>query len=163
MDNSRRQADDVGMNMDRHSRIVLTVIGTVTVALIAVAIVIAVQPPETLDPGTPEGSAQAYYQAILDGDEDLALSYVDEDLVSNCSTHDLTYFTPDSARVVIERTEIDGDTATVDVVITETGGEGPFGGGSNTFDETLVMTRSGDIWVISRAPWPIDLFCHEGG
>ncbi len=151
------------MKMDRHSRIVLTVIGTVTVALIAIAIVVAIQPTETFDPGTPEGTAQAYYQAILDGDEDLALSYVDEDLVSGCSTHDLTYFTPDSARVVIERTEIDEDTATVDVVITETWGEGPFGGGSSTFDETLIMVRNNDAWVISRMPWPIDMFCHEGG
>ncbi len=163
MDNPYRRADDVGMRMDRHSRIALSVIGAVAVVLIAVAIVIAVQPPETLDLGTPEGTAQAYLQAIFDGDEDLASSYANEDLISNCSTRDLTHFTPDSARVVIERTEIDGDTATVDVVITETWGEGPFGGGSNTFDETLVMARSGETWVISRMPWPIDMFCHEGG
>jgi hypothetical protein len=163
MDNGCQQTDDVGMNMDRHSRIALMVIGAITVVLIAVAIVIAVQPPETFDPGTPEGTAQAYYQAIIDGDEDLALSFLTEELLSNCSTHDLTYFTPDSARVVIEQTEIDADEARVDVVITETWGEGPFGGGSNTFDETLIMIRSGETWVISRMPWPVDMFCHEGG
>lgn len=163
MDNPYRRADDVGMRMDRHSRIALSVIGAVAVVLIAVAIVIAVQPSETLDLGTPEGTAQAYFQAILDGDEDLALSYVDEDLVAGCSTHELSYFTPDGGRVVIEQTEIDGGEARVDVVIAETWGEGPFGGGSNTFDETLVMTRSGETWVISRMPWPIDMFCHEGG
>jgi len=159
MDNSRQQADDVGMSMDRHSRIALIVIGGVAVVLIAVAIVVAVQPPQELDPGTPEGTAQAYYQAILDGDEDLALSYIDEDLIANCSTYELSHFAPDSVRVLIEKTEIDGDDARVDVVITETWGDDPFGGGSNTFDETLLMTRSNEAWVISSIPWPVNLVC----
>ncbi len=163
MDNGRRRTDDVGMKMDRHSRIALVVIGAVAVVLIAVAIVVAIQPPEEFDPGTPEGTAQGYYQAILDGDEDLALAYFAEELLANCSAYELGYFTPDSARVVIAETEIEGDEARVDVVITEIWGEGPFGGGSNTFDETLNMTRSGETWDISRIPWPIDMFCHEGG
>lgn len=163
MDNCSRWTDDAGMKMDRHSHIVLVVIGAVAVVLIAVAIVVAIQPPNEFDPGTPEGTAQGYYQAILDGDEDLALSYLDEDLLANCSAYELGYFTPESARVVIAKTEIDGDEARVDVVITETWGKGPFGGGSSTFDETLTMTRSGETWVISRIPWPIDMFCHEGG
>jgi hypothetical protein len=163
MDKGRQRTDDGHMRMDRHSRTVLVVIGAVAVVLIAVAIVVAVQPPQEFDPGTPEGTAQAYYQAILDGDEDLALSYLDESLLADCPRYELGYFTPDSIRVVIANTEIEGDEARVDVVITETWGEGPFGGGSNTLDDTLVMTRSGDTWVISRMPWPIDIFCYEGG
>ena len=163
MDKLDRWVDDVGMKMDRHSRIVLMVIGAIAVVLVAVAIIVAVQPPEAFDPDTPEGTAQGYFQAILDEDEDLALSYLSDDAVAGCSTHELSYFTPDSARVVIAQTDIDGDVARVDVVITETWGEGPFGGGSNTFEETLEMTRSGGVWVISRAPWPITMFCHEGG
>jgi len=163
MDNERPQTHDVGMSMDRHSRIVLMVIGAITVALIAVAIVVAVQSPKEFDPGTPEGIAQAYYQAILDEDADLALSYIDQDLVAECSIHEFRYVTPDSARVVIEQTEIDGTDAMVDVVITETWGQGPFGGGSNTFEETLSMTRSGETWMITRVPWPVAMLCHEGG
>jgi len=151
------------MKMDRHSSIVLVVIASVAVVLIGVAIVVAIQPPQEFDPGTPEGTAQAYYQAILDGDEELALSYLDEDLTANCSAHELRYFTPDGGRVVIEKTEIVGNEASVDVVITETWGEGPFGGGSNTFDETLIMTRSNDAWMITRMPWPVAMFCYEGG
>lgn len=163
MDNGHEWADDVGMKMDRHSRIVLTIIGAVAIILIAVAMVVAIQPPAEFDPGTPEGTAQAYYQALLDGDGDLALSYLEDRLVADCSTHELAYVIPDSARVVISETEIDGDVAQVDIVITETWGEGPFGGGSHTFDETLLMTRDGETWVISRIPWPVDMFCHEGG
>ena len=151
------------MKMDRHSRIVLMVIGAVAIALVAVAIVVAVQPPQEFDPGTPEGTAQGYYQANLDGDEDLALSYLNEDLMARCPTQNLRHFTPNSARIVIEKTEIDGDEARVDVVITETWGEGPFGGGSNTFDETLVMTQNDDAWVITQIPWPLEMFCPEGG
>ena len=163
MDIDRKEMDDGGMKMDRHSRIVLMVIGGVAIVLIAVAIVVAVQPPVELDPTTPEGTAQGYYQAILDGDEDLALSYLNEDLAARCPTHELGYFTPDGARVVIAETEIDGDEARVDVVVTETWGDGAFGSGSRTFDETLVMTRNGDTWVISRMPWPVAMYCHEGG
>ena len=151
------------MKMDRHSRTVLVVIGAVAVALIAVAIVVAVQPPQEFDPGTPEGTAQAYYRAILDGDEDLALSHLEESVLADCPGYELRYFTPDGARIVIANTEIEGDEARVDVVITETWGEGPFGGGSNTFDDTLVMARSDDTWVISRIPWPVGMFCPEGG
>ncbi|MEA2011144.1 MAG: hypothetical protein U9N78_10610 [Actinomycetota bacterium] len=151
------------MRMDRHSRIVLMIIGAVAIILIAVAIVVAIQPPTEFDPGTPEGTTQAYYQALLDGDGDLALSYLEDGLVADCSTHELAHVMPDGVRVVIAETEIDGHTAQVDVVITETWGEGPFGGGSHAFDETLFMVRSGEIWVISQIPWPVDMFCHEGG
>jgi hypothetical protein len=163
MDTDRQCTNNVGMTMDRHSRIALVVIGSAAVILIGVAVVVAVQPPREFDPGTPERTAQAYYQALLDGDEDLALSYLDEELLTGCPRHELGYVTPDSARVVIAKTEIDGDGASVDVVITETWGEDPFGGGSNTFDETLIMTRSGATWLISRMPWPVGLVCQERG
>jgi hypothetical protein len=148
--------------MDRHSRFALVVIGGVAVVLIAVAIVVAVQPPQQFDPDTPEGTVQAYFQAILDWDEDRALSYLDENLLTDCSRYELRHFTPDGVRVVIAKTEIDGDEARVEVVITETWGKGPFGGGSQTFDETIVMTRSDGTWLITRTPWPIDMICSEG-
>ena len=147
------------MKTDRHSQIALIVIGGIAVALVAVAIVIAIQPPLEFDRGTPEGTVQAYFQAVLDEDEELAFSYLDEHLGTVCSGREFGYVTPSSARIVIAQTEITGNQARVDVVITESWGEGPFGGGSNTFDETLVMTRHGDRWLISRAPWPIDVIC----
>jgi hypothetical protein len=147
------------MKTDRHSQIALIVIGGIAVVLVAIAIVLAIRPPLEFDRGTPEGTAQAYFQAVLDEDEELALSYLEEYLGTACASRELRYVTPSSARVVIARTEIDGTEARVDVVITESWGDGPFGGGSNTFDETLVMTRHGDRWLISRAPWPIDGIC----
>ncbi|MEN8234406.1 MAG: hypothetical protein ABFR89_05730 [Actinomycetota bacterium] len=144
--------------MDRHSRIVLVVIAAVTVILVAVAIVVAIQPPPVFDPATPEGTVQAFYQALLDADEDLALTYVEEDLLHDCYMRDLVHVMPDNAHIVIANTEIDGDEARVDIVITETWGGGPFGG-SDTFDEMLYMTRSGDGWLITRTPWPLDRIC----
>ncbi|MEN8114776.1 MAG: hypothetical protein ABFS21_10360 [Actinomycetota bacterium] len=144
--------------MDRHSRIVLIVIAAVTVVLVAVAIVVALQPTEELDPSTPEGTAQRFYQAVLDGDEDLAATYFAEDFTGDCPREDFEYYGPESFRVVIADTEISGDEAKVDVVITETWGEGPFRD-SHTFDETLHMTRSGDGWLITRTPWPVEIYC----
>jgi hypothetical protein len=147
------------MNIDRHSGIALIVIGGVAVVLVAVAIAIAIQPTHEFDPGTPEGTAQAYFQAVLDEDDELAFSYLDEYLGTTCSMREFGYVAPSNARIVIAQTEIERTSARVDVVITETWGGGPFGGTSNTFDETLVMTRHGDRWLISRAPWPLNVIC----
>jgi hypothetical protein len=154
------------MDTDRRSRIVLLAIGGIVVVLIAVAVVMAVQPPPQFDPATPEGAAQGYFSAVLDRDAALAFTYLTDDIGDVCSSGELRRATPDGARVVIANTEITGDEARVDVEITETWGEGPFGEGpfgagpnTFTFDETLVMERSGNRWLISETPWPIHVSC----
>lgn len=152
-------ADDVGMKTDRHSRIVLAAIAAFVVVLVLVAAVIAVQPPQELDPRTPEGTAQAYFRAVLDGDEDLAFGYLDGDLGASCNRREFGYVIADSARVVIGEVAVYGSEARVEVVITETWGGGPFGGGSDMLDETLAMTRRDGVWLIARVPWPIDIVC----
>jgi hypothetical protein len=154
------------MDTDRRSRIVLLAIGGIVVVLIAVAVVMAVQPPPQFDPATPEGAAQGYFGAVLDRDAGLAFSYLTDGIRDGCTRGELRHVTPDGARVVIANTEINGDTATVEVEISETWGEGPFGEGpfgagpnTFTFDETLFMERHGDRWLISEPPWPIHVNC----
>jgi hypothetical protein len=67
-------------------------------------------------------------------------------------------------RVVITDTRIDGDTARVEVDITVSYGDDPFGGGSYDRDETITMQRVGDVWLISRPAWPLDRYaCGEEG
>jgi hypothetical protein len=144
--------------MDRHSRIVLIVIGTVTAILVAVAIALAVQPPPEYDPSTPAGTVQAFYQAFLDGDEALASTYLADEVLAGCPGYRVEYHGPENLRVVIDSTEIDGDTARVSVTITETWDEGPFGS-SNTYDETIHMDRVGDGWLIAEPPRPVEVWC----
>jgi len=47
----------------------------------------------------------------------------------------------------------------VTVEITERSASSLFLGESYTFQETLVVERLGDAWLIAEAPWPI--YCWE--
>ena len=149
------------MTTDQRSRTALVVGGVGLAIVIAVAIVLAMRPPATFDPATPEGTTQGYFQAVLDGDWGRAMGHITADLQAKCADvhHDL-YHDIEGTRVVIKQVDIDAGIARVDVEITETHGRDPFGSGSYSFDETLVMERVGDRWLISRLPWPI-FHCPE--
>ena len=147
------------MTTDQRSRRILVVIGALVAVLIGVEVMLALRPPPQFDPTTPKGTAQGYFQAVLDGDEDLAFGDLTE--AYRCDTGEMRYVTPDEARVVITRTEVDGADAELEVEITETYGEGPFDAGSYTFHETLVMERHGDRWLIAEIPWPIHIYCLQ--
>ncbi len=149
------------MTTDQRSRRILVVIGALVAVLIGVAVMLALRPPAEFNPATPEGTAQGYFQAVLDGDEDLAFGYLTEAFGDQCDTGVMRHETPNDARVVIIRTEIDGADAELEVEITETYGEGPFNAGSYTFNETLVMERHDDRWLIAEIPWPIYAECLQ--
>jgi len=155
------------MTTNRASRWILIAVGAVIAALIVVAIVVAVQPPKTLDPTTPEGTAQGYYQAINDRDEEAALEYLVDDLAERCDDYEMYYRFGNrrdtSISVVILATEIDGNEASVEVRITENDAAEPFGGGTYRHDETLDMERTDSGWLILGIPWPWDPYmCNEG-
>ena len=89
------------------------------------------------------------------------MSHLTDDVRADCANvnHDL-FHDFEGTRVVIKQVDIDTDTALVDVEITETYGQDLFESGSYSFDETLVMERVEDRWLISRPPWPI-FHCPE--
>ena len=145
------------------SRTVLVVIGALVAVLVVMAIVFAVQPPKQLDPHTPEGTAQGYFQAVNSSDLDLAETYLTDELRDACEWD--RWFLEDSAnsRVVITDTTTAGENAEVAVTISISYGDEPFGADSYDQKDTLTMERSGDLWLISEPVWPIDsYFCHEG-
>ena len=144
----------------RSSRILLIGIGAVVVALIAVAIVLALQPTPQLDPATPEGTVQGYFQALFDDDDELARTYFTDDLADRCEPSEFHDRSDERAGVVIVDTETRGDRVRVHVKITETYGTDPFGSSSYSFDETLVLEQHGDRWLIAEPPWPI-YYCPE--
>lgn len=154
------------MTITGDSRKILIAIGVAIGVLFVVATIIAVQPPTTFDPATPEGTTQGYFQAIDDGDQDRALSYMTEDLQKRCPRDDLRYRFRDVGDgrigVVILSTTVDGDMAEVEVSVTEFYGGGPFNGGSYQHDETLVMERIGGRWLIVELPWPLFMCAPEG-
>ncbi len=119
---------------------------------------VALQPPPTFDPGTPEATAQGYFQAISDGDEELAESYMTDELVDACSGQWYFYDIRESPSVVITDSEIDGDTAKLGITIDVSYGGGPFDGASYDQDETLTMEHRVDVWLISKPTWPMDRY-----
>lgn len=151
------------MSTDQRSRTILVLVATLSVALVGVAVALALRSPARLDPATPEGAAQGFFQAVLDGDEDAALGYVTETLARRCGTGGMRYAAPDDASVVIMHSTVAGGTAELEVEITETRGAGPFGIGTDAFDETVVLERHGDRWLISQVPWPLSYYCWDGG
>ena len=144
------------------SNAVLLTIGVAVALLVVVAVAFALQPPKQFDPATPEGTAQGYFQAINDGDEDLAQTFMTDDLREACDGEWWFYERGAASRVVIVDTDIDGDTARVKVDITVSYGEGPFSGGSYDQVETVVMQSEGNFWLISKPTWPMDPYaCGE--
>jgi hypothetical protein len=141
------------------SRNTLIGIGALIVALIAVAIVLALQPPTEFDPATPEGTAQGYFQAVLDRDVDRAVARMSDELTRRCdhidAHHSFRDGLADDVRVVILDTSVEGDEATVRVEVTETYGAGVFMSDSRNFEETLSMERRGAGWAIAKPSWPI--------
>lgn len=140
---------------------VLASISVVVVLLLVVAVVFALQPPTQFDPNTPEGTAQGYFQALNDGDTDLAETFMTEELRKACASEWWYFDTDATNRVVITHTQIDGDTAEIDVNIESSYGDGPFNGGSYDQDETLTMERHGENWLISEPAWPMDRYACE--
>jgi hypothetical protein len=150
------------MTQRRTSNTVLVAIGVAVALLVVVAVAFALQPPKQFDPNTPEGTAQGYFQAINDGDLDLAQTFMTAELRAACDGEWWFYERGPASRVVITDTSIEADTARVKVDITVSYGEGPFDGGSYDEDETLTMERKRDFWLISKPTWPMDPYaCGE--
>lgn len=161
MDIGPHTRDNAAMGSATRSRTVLLVVGSLVGLLVAVAVVLALQPPPVFDASTPEGAAQGYYQALLDGDEELAATYMTEELQQACDGGFWYYDRRKDARIVIVRSVVDGDSAELDVRIEIAYGGGPFGGGSYDQEESVELERHGDRWLISQATWPMDRYACE--
>lgn len=140
------------------SNSVLIAIGVFVAILVVVAVVLAVQPTRTFDADTPEGAAQGYYEAMLDGDEELASTYMTEELKDSCEGRFRYVDEGEDARIVITGTEIRDDRAQLDVMIEVSYGDGPFDGGSYDQDEKVMLELHGDRWLISDPTWPMDRY-----
>ncbi len=146
------------------SSVILLIIGSLIAVLVVLAVVMALRPPTTFDPGTPHATVQGFYQAVDDDDEDLAKTYLTDELRDACEDRWWWFYDSDeSLRVVITDDQIEGDTARLDVSITVSYGNGPFDGGSYDEEDTAVLERHDDVWLISEAVWPMDRYaCEEG-
>lgn len=136
----------------QHGNRPLIVAGAALAVLVAVAAIVVVAGPRTdeLDPDSPEGVVQAYVQAIVDGDEELARSYVDTP--EDCTDRDPPPF-DDSFRMTLSSVDVDAGEADVAVVITRSSGEPPFDRYESTTEAEFSLQRRGSEWLVTDVPW----------
>ncbi|CAN5819679.1 hypothetical protein BH24ACT8_BH24ACT8_19340 [soil metagenome] len=145
---------------NRTNRILAIVVGVIILVAVAAAVYSANRPTSEFDAGTPEGTAQAYLQAVLDRDYDGAAELIEPD--SGCLAEDLQRDPrSDSARIVLLDSSVDGDRARVVVEVVDVSGSGPFDTSEYTQEQTLNLVRSGQGWLLTDTPWPL-YSCTEG-
>jgi len=151
------------MSPNTTSNRVLAALGAVVAVLVVVGVVFAMQPPPQFDPGSPEATAQGFYEAALDDDEELAATYLTDELNLACDGDLWFRSSRTDARVVMTRSEVEDGRARLDVAIDISAGDGPFGGGySYRRDETIVLEIRDGVWLISEPTWPMESFtCGE--
>lgn len=134
--------------------------GVVAVLAILAAVVASGRSVPTYDASTPEGTVQAYLQAVFDGDDQSAASYLS--VTSRCDADDFREaFVAESARVVLRDSRIEDDEATVEVEIVFSDGGGPFDTYEWSEDQSFDLVREDDSWMLTGRPWPL-YYCQGG-
>jgi hypothetical protein len=128
-------------------------IGAIVVAVIVVGaalVALTRSEPATLDPTTPEGTAQRYVQAVLDNDNrtvyDLLL---DED----CRVGP-RYYGNESVRARLIDSSVDGDTAVVDIELSYSSGSPMFGGYNWQEHAQIDLELTAEGWRVLARSWP---------
>jgi len=126
--------------------------GAIVVGVIVVAAGIAAlagSGPTTYQPGSPEATAQAYVQAVLDDDTAAIQSLV---IDSSCDVGP-RYFGDEPIRVTLVGTDIVGDTATVRIDVTHGTSDPIFGGGWDENSQINLRQVDGS-WAVDGDSWP---------
>jgi hypothetical protein len=106
------------------------------------------------DPATPTGAVQAYLQAIVKGDVDAAAARLSPDGTCTVADHSgAGRLTPLRPRLVT--TSITGDSAVVQVDVTEGSGDELFGSSGYAHTERFLLARTGATWSLTGTPWPM--------
>ncbi len=106
--------------------------------------------PATLDPNTPEGTAQRYVQAVLDGDYIAAEELLVDD---DCSVGP-QYFGNETVRARLVDSSVSGDTATVTIELIYSGGSPMFGGYGYDDRTQIRLEMTPDGWRVGPDSWP---------
>ena len=139
-----------------------------TVFAIGVAVLVIValnREPVELDRDTPEGTVQAYLQAISDSEFEAAFDLLDPDFYDGCGPADLATSVdrnqPFTAVLDTDNT-LEYDEGVAVMARLQFGSTGPFGNGWTTWEEFHLIDGSGE-WLITDDAWPyIGWACREG-
>ena len=140
---------DVGRGANR----VLAVIVLFTLALAAVAAFLT-SSRETKDYAlnTPEGVVQSFLNDVIDGKNEDAARYFS--VTSTCDATDIDRsWIPDTVRVNLTNTQIEGDRAYIDVAVDMN--QDQLFGDMYTEKHSFRLAREGGDWKILGIPWPL--------
>jgi hypothetical protein len=118
--------------------------------LVVVALVAAGLLRETpdLDASTPEGTVQAYLQAVFEGDQEAAAQYTEGECDPNLGPG----VPVDGVSASLASVEGDDNQATVVVMLSQPSPD-PFGGLSE-WPEWFNLLKHNGTWVIQQPVWP---------
>lgn len=138
-----------GTRPARPSPTTIVVAVLAVLALVALVVVATQREPAQLSLDTPEGTVQAWLQSVVDDQPDMDLL-----APNSCSSPRPGELQVDGAvRAVVVDTRITDDRATVELSVTEGGGNALFDEGW-TFDANYHLERSDDGWLITGFDWP---------
>ena len=125
---------------------ILAVAAIVIVAAVIVAAILAGSRTERFDAGTPEAAAQAYIQALFDGNEDEAYGLLTPELQRECERDRLVNAFGRGPEVAIfDDVEVAGDRAEIVVLF-----DSEF-----SRESRLVLERRDGAWLVAEARWPL--------
>jgi hypothetical protein len=132
-------------------RLGLIAVGLLVLAVAVAAVVTTLRPPEDLDPGTPEGVMQRFFQAVGDRDYEAAYALLGADLAEDCTAADLALTEFD--RAVIDDVVTTGSETVVWVDVRRIEVSDPLN--PYTYNELMEfeLDTSGERPVITRLPW----------
>ena len=137
---------------------VLVVVGAI-VGLIALAVVLVIAVPDrppTYDPGSPEAAVQGFLQAYEEGDIDGAYALLSTRIKADLTLNEyrrvdseVSWQRDDDRRVVLVRSDVSGDQASVHLRIDQFSGGG-LGNTRYSEDRTIRLVREDGAWLIDE-------------
>ncbi len=130
----------------------------VGVALL-VTLALARSDTRSYEQGTPEATAQAYIQALFDGDRDTAHGFLSSELRARCEPRDLeTWWISDAESASFDEVRIEGTHAEIEIRLISKDydlGIFPFDNYDYSRETELVLDQLAGGWFITDATWPL--------
>lgn len=134
------------------SSTIRTAILALVVVLIGALVFVASQGRDArFESGSPEATVQSYLKAMVDRDNDRALTYFDPETKCDASDLDRQYLSPDLTVDLLD-SKVTGERAQVKIRI-RYASDDLFGGWSE--DHSIGLSRVNGMWKITGVPWPL--------
>lgn len=146
----------------RPDRALFGILAAIAVIVVVALIVVFTRgEPAPVDEATPAGVVQRYSAAAIAGDETAAAAYLTDAARNRCGTV-MERMAGDNLRVTLVSTTERPGSADVKVLITVSEGGGPFGSAEYQVEDDFDLIKTGDKWLIDRAPWQLTV-CQNTG